>query len=77
MVGMAMSLLISDLPPSVAMVCTMAAMTVAVIKTPVSIALILTVISDEDLIPMITVASIISFLLTMPISLFSMQRSRR
>jgi H+/Cl- antiporter ClcA len=75
-VGMAMSLLIPDLPPSVAMVCTMAAMTVGVIKTPVSMALILTVISDEDLIPMITVASIISFILTLPINLFSMQRSR-
>ena len=75
-VGMAMSLLISDLPPSVAMVCTMAAMTVGVIKTPVSMALILTVISDEDLIPMITVASIISFILILPINLFSMQRSR-
>jgi hypothetical protein len=54
----------------------MAAMTVGVIKTPVSMALILTVISDEDLIPMITVASIISFILTLPINLFSMQRSR-
>lgn len=76
-VGMAMSLLIPDLPPTVAMVCTMAAIMVGVIKTPVSIAVILTVISDADLIPMITVAATLSFVLTVPIQLLSTQRSRR
>ncbi len=76
-VGMAMNVLIPDIPSTIAMICTMAAITVALIKAPVSIALILTVISDADLIPMITIASITSFILTMPINLFSNQRPRR
>ncbi|MBD2681317.1 MULTISPECIES: chloride channel protein [Nostoc] len=76
-VGMAISLLIPAIPPTVAMVCIMAALTVAVMKTPVSIALILAIISDTDLIPVTTVAAITSFLLTTHISLISTQRSRQ
>jgi H+/Cl- antiporter ClcA len=75
-VGKAMSLMIPDIPSTVAMVCTMAAMTVAVLKTPISIILILTVISDADLIPIITVTSTISFLITMPITFISTKRFR-
>lgn len=75
-VGMAISLLIPAIPPTVAMVCTMAALTVAVMKTPVSIALILAVISDTNLIPVTTIAVITSFLLTTRISFISTQRSR-
>ncbi|MBE9229598.1 chloride channel protein [Phormidium sp. LEGE 05292] len=75
-IGMGVSLLVPYVPPSVAMLCMMAAVTVAVMKTPVSIPVILSVISNTDLIPMITVATIVSFLLTMKISLIPTQRAR-
>jgi H+/Cl- antiporter ClcA len=75
-VGMAVSLVIPQIPPTVGMVCTMAAVTVAAIKTPVSVVLILTVISHTEMIPVITVATIVSFLLTTRISLIRTQRSR-
>lgn len=75
-IGMALSLLIPSIPPSVIMLCMMASVTVAVMKTPVSIPIILTVISDTNLIPTIAVASTVSFLLTMKISLIPTQRSR-
>jgi H+/Cl- antiporter ClcA len=75
-VGMAVSLLIPAIPPTVGMICMMAAIAVGVMKTPVSLALILSVISDTDLIPVITVAVIVSFLATSRISLIETQRSR-
>jgi len=75
-IGMAMNLLVPAIPPAVTMVCMMAAITVAVMKTPVSVPIVLSVISDTDLIPVITVASTVSFLLTMRISLIPTQRSR-
>jgi len=75
-VGMGVSLLIPYIPPAVAILCMMAAVTVAVMKTPVSLPIILSVISNTDLIPMITVASVVSFLLTMNISFIPTQRSR-
>lgn len=74
--GMAVSLVIPQIPPTVAMVCTMAAVTVAVIKTPVSIVLILTVISHTEMIPVITTATMVSFLLSPRISLIQAQRHR-
>jgi H+/Cl- antiporter ClcA len=75
-VGMAVSLLIPTIPPTVGMICIMSALTVAIMKTPVSIVLILAVISDTDLLPVTTVSAIVSFLLTTRISLISAQRSR-
>lgn len=75
-VGMAISLMIPQIPPTMGMVCTMAAVTVAAIKTPVSIVLILTVISHTELIPVITIATTVSFLLTTQIFLIQTQRSR-
>ncbi len=59
------------------MVCIMAAVTVAVIKTPVSIVLILTVISHTEMIPVITTATMVSFLLSSRISLIQAQRHRQ
>ncbi|UBF26317.1 chloride channel protein [Kovacikia minuta CCNUW1] len=75
-IGMATSLLIPTIPPTVGMICVMAAVSVAIMKTPVSIVLILAVISDTDLLPVTTVAAIVSFLLTTRISFFPAQRSR-
>lgn len=74
--GMAVSLVIPQIPPTVGMVCTMAAVTVAVIKTPVSIVLILTVISHTEMIPVITIATIVSFFLSSRVSLIPAQRHR-
>lgn len=75
-IGMAVSLLIPQIPPTVAMVSMMAAVTVAVMKTPVSLVLILSVISQTELIPVITIAMIVSFLLTARIRMLPSQRSR-
>ncbi len=74
--GMAISLLIPTIPPTVGMICLMASVTVAFLKTPVSIALILAVISDTDLIPVTTLATIVSFLLTTRMYPIPAQRSR-
>lgn len=75
-VGMAVHLLFPQIPTTVSMVCMMASMTVAVMRTPVSLALILTVISDTDLIPIITISTMVSFLLTSRLKMISTQRSR-
>jgi H+/Cl- antiporter ClcA len=75
-IGMAVSLLVPAIPPAVSMLCMMSALTVAVMKTPVSIPIVLSVISDTDLIPMITVSAMVGLLLTMRISLIPTQRSR-
>lgn len=64
-IKMAVSLLIPQIPP-----------TVAVMKTPVSLVLILSVISQTELIPVITIAMIVSFLLTTRIRMLPSQRSR-
>jgi H+/Cl- antiporter ClcA len=75
-VGMAVSLLIPTIPPTVGMICLMSALAVAIMKTPVSIVLILAVISDTDLLPVTTVSTLVSFLLTTRFSLIPAQRSR-
>ncbi|GAB4369721.1 MAG: chloride channel protein [Elainellaceae cyanobacterium] len=75
-IGMAVHLMLPQIPATVSMVCMMASITVAIMKTPVSMALILTVISDTDLIPIITVSSMISFLLTSNLRIIATQRSR-
>ncbi len=75
-VGMAVHLMLPQIPITVSMVCMMASVTVAVMKTPVSLALILTVISDTDLIPVITISTMVSFLLTHRTHMISTQRSR-
>jgi H+/Cl- antiporter ClcA len=76
-IGMAVNLLVPTIPPSVTILCIMAAVTVGVMKTPVSIPIVLAVISDTNLIPMITVATISSFLLTLGIALIPTQRPRQ
>lgn len=75
-VGMAVHLLLPQIPATVSMVCIMASLTVAIMKTPISMALILTVISDTDLIPIITVSAMTSFLLTSRLRMITTQRSR-
>ncbi len=74
--GMMISLIFPAIHPTVAMICLMAALTVALLKNPVSIILILSVISDTDLIPLVSVAAITSLLLTIPIGMISTQQAR-
>lgn len=58
------------------MVCLMAAVNVAITKTPISTTVILSVIADTSMMPVIVIASFTSFLLTTQVSLIKTQRSR-
>ncbi|MBW4469975.1 MAG: chloride channel protein [Stenomitos rutilans HA7619-LM2] len=62
--------------PTIAMVCMMAAVNVAITKTPISSTVILSVLSDTAMVPVILIASFTSFLLTTQVSLIGTQRSR-
>ncbi|MGB7485474.1 MAG: hypothetical protein WA901_04740 [Phormidesmis sp.] len=58
------------------MVCLMAAVNVAVTKTPVSTSIILSVLSGTAMLPVIVIASFTSFILTGQIAMIGTQRSR-
>ena len=75
--GLAIALLIPELHPTVAMVCLMAAVNVAVTKTPVSTSIILSVLSGTAMLPVIVIASFTSFVLTSNVSMIGTQRSRQ
>jgi H+/Cl- antiporter ClcA len=62
--------------PTIAMVCMMAAVNVAITKTPISTTVILSVLSDTAMVPVVLIASFTSFLLTTQVSLIGTQRSR-
>ncbi|MEC4986385.1 MAG: chloride channel protein [Oscillatoria sp. PMC 1068.18] len=75
-VGLAIALAFPQVHPTVAMVCLMAAVNVAVTKTPVSTSIILSVLSGTAMLPVIVIASFVSFLLTSKIAMIKTQRSR-
>lgn len=75
-VGLAISLGCPQIHPTIAMVCLMAEVNVAITKTPVSTTVILSVIADTSMVPVIVIASFTSFLLTTQVSLIKTQRSR-
>ncbi len=75
-VGLAIALGIPQIHPTIAMVCMMAAVNVAITKTPISTTIILSVLSDTAMVPVIAIASFTSFLLTTPVCLIQTQRSR-
>ncbi|MBD1806516.1 chloride channel protein [Microcoleus sp. FACHB-SPT15] len=75
-VGLAISLAVPQIHPTIGMICLMAAVNVAVTKTPVSTTVILSVLSDTAMVPVIVIASFTSFLLTTQVSLIKTQRSR-
>lgn len=75
--GLAIALLFPGLHPTVAMVCLMAAVNVAVTKTPVSTSIILSVLSGTAMLPVIVIASFVSFVLTGNVSMIGTQRSRQ
>ena len=74
--GYAVSLLVPQVHPTVGMVCLMAAVNVAVTKTPVSTSIILSVLSGTAMLPVIAISSFVSFVLTSQISMIKTQRSR-
>lgn len=75
--GLAIALLVPSVHPTVAMVCLMAAVNVAVTKTPVSTSIILSVLSGTAMLPVIVIASFVSFVLTSNVSMIGTQRSRQ
>ena len=76
MLMLAISLGFPQVHPTIGMVCMMAAVNVAITKTPISTTVILSVLSDSAIVPIIVVASFVSFLLTTELSLIKTQRSR-
>ena len=75
-VGLAFALAVPQVHPSISMVCMMAAVNVAITKTPISTSIILSVLSDTAMVPVIVIASFVSFLLTTELSMIKTQRSR-
>ncbi|MEO0768987.1 MAG: chloride channel protein [Cyanobacteria bacterium J06649_4] len=74
--GLAVAFGVPFVHPTIAVLCCMAAINVAVTKTPVSTTIILTVLSDTTILPVIAIASFTSFLLTSNIGLLKTQRAR-
>lgn len=76
-VGLAIAIAIPQIHPTVGMVCLMAAVNVAVTKTPVSTSIILSVLSGTAMLPVIVISSFTSFILTGQIAMIGTQRSRQ
>ncbi|MGD1903639.1 MAG: chloride channel protein [Geitlerinemataceae cyanobacterium] len=74
--GLAIAFGVPAVHPTIAVLCCMAAINVAITKTPVSTTIILTVLSDTTILPVIAIASFTSFLITSNIGLLKTQRAR-
>jgi len=74
--GLAISPAVPQIHPTIGMICMMAAVNVAVTKTPISTTVILSVLSDTAMVPVLIIASFVSFLLTTQVCLIQTQRSR-
>ena len=74
--GLAIAFGIPTIHPTIAVLCCMAAINVAITKTPISTTIILTVLSDTTILPVIALSSFTSFLLTSNIGLLKTQRAR-
>jgi H+/Cl- antiporter ClcA len=75
-ISLALGTVFSHVPVAAVVLCMMAATNVAVTKTPISTAVILTSLSGTALFPAVTTACIASFILTSRVSLIQTQRSR-
>ncbi|HEY9889683.1 MAG TPA: chloride channel protein, partial [Candidatus Obscuribacterales bacterium] len=75
-IGLAIALGFPQVHPTIGMVCLMAAVNVAITKTPISTTVILSVLSDTAMVPVIVIASLTSFLLTLNLNMIKTQRSR-
>ena len=74
--GLAIAFGIPSIHPTIAVLCCMSAINVAITKTPVSTTIVLTVLSDTTILPVIAIASFTSFLLTSNVGLLETQRAR-
>jgi H+/Cl- antiporter ClcA len=74
--GLAIPSIFPSVPPALAALCTMAAVNVAVTKTPISTTVILTTLCGFSILPLLLVASFVSFLCTTRVTLIRTQRSR-
>lgn len=63
--------------PAVALLCTMAAINVAVTKTPISTTVILATLSGTALMPVLAVSSLVAFVATTRLSMINTQRARQ
>jgi H+/Cl- antiporter ClcA len=75
-IGLAITMAFPTLPAGVVVLAMMAAVNVAVTKTPISTAVILTTLSGTSYMPALVGACFASFLLTTRVSLIRTQRSR-
>ncbi|HEX4384569.1 MAG TPA: chloride channel protein [Myxococcales bacterium] len=75
-VGLAVTAMFPSVPAPLAALCCMAAVNVAVTKTPVSTTVILATLSGFAVLPLLLVASFVSFLATSRLALIRTQRSR-
>ena len=76
-VGLAIAIAVPQIHPTVGMVCLMAAVNVAVTKTPISTSIILSVLSGTAMLPVIVISSFTSFILTGKVAMIGTQRSRQ
>ena len=74
--GLAIAYGFPAIHPTIAMLCCMAAINVAITKTPISTSIILSVLSDTSILPIVAIASFTSFLLASNIGLLRTQRPR-
>ena len=74
--GLALSVMFPIIPAPLAALCTMAAVNVAVTKTPVSTTVILATLAGLGIVPLLLIAAFVSFLLTTRVALIRTQRSR-
>jgi H+/Cl- antiporter ClcA len=74
--GLAIPAIVPGVPPALAALCTMAAVNVAVTKTPIATTVILTTLSGFSVLPLLLLASFVSFLCTTRVTLIRTQRSR-
>ncbi len=74
--GLAIAMAVPQVHPTIGMVCLMAAVNVAVTKTPISTSIILSVLSGTAMLPVIVISSYTSFLLTSKVVMIRTQRCR-
>ncbi len=74
--GTIIAILFPAIPPTLALICSTAALAAALIKTPVSMIIIVSVISGQSIIPFITVSVFTSLLLTIPVGMITTQKPR-
>lgn len=75
-VGTAVSLLLPSVPAPVVIISMMAAVNVAVTKTPISTCVILATLTGTNMMPVLITASLVSLLLTTNLNLIHTQRTR-